>query len=517
MGADRHGTAADGALHAVHDARTSDPNTDPQRWWRLAFIISANLLVYSGVTIMNIALPAAQDDLALGDSTPQWVVTIFAMAFGGLILLGGRIADVFGRRLSLVAGLLGYAVASLLGSAANGGAVLLAARALQGATGALVAAAALALLSQTFPHGPERGRAFAVLGAVMGLGGAGAFIVGGALTEASWRWCLFVGAPIGLLVAFGVARTAVADPPRAQQRLDVFGAALITGAIATLIAGFDRATVDGWGSATTIVALAAGIALLVAFVVVERRSSVPLLPLSIVTDRTRAAAYVAVVVLGIGVFAGFFLLTFYLQDVRRFSPTSTGLAFLPFGLSAWAGSRYVTPALERTSPRAVLVAGLVATAAGVGALTRLETDSSYVTGVLPTFVAMGFGATAVMVTASNVATTAAGSRSGVAGAVVGGSQQTGAAIGTALLSSIASSSAAAYARANGVVEGDLEAVVHGSTRAAAVGAIIVASGAIAVLALLRPGPTPSASPDQGLIRRANTPTDVVRRPPSPSR
>lgn len=478
----------------------------PRRWWALGFIVTANLLVYSGVTIMNVALPAAQEDLGLSDPARQWVITIFALTFGGLILLGGRIADTFGLRRSMIAGLLGYAAASVIGASAPASWVLLAARAAQGATGALVAASVLALLSALFPRGNERGTAFGVLGAVMGIGGAGAFIVGGALTELSWRWCLMVSAPVALVTALGLSWTVAADSPPRRQRLDLRGAALITAAVAALIVGFDRASQDGWGTETTIVSLLAGVGLLAWFIVAEHRVTGPLLPLAIVTDRTRGAAYVSVFVLGIGMFAGFFLLTSYLQEVRGYSPTRTGMAFLPFGLAAMASSRFVAPALMRRPPVTLLVGGLIATAAALGYLTRLDRTTGYVVGVLPTFVLLGLGATAVMVTASNVATIDAGSHSGVAGGAIGASQQIGAALGTALLGSIATSASGAYRRAHDVSPGDLDAAVHGYTRASATGAVLVAIGAVAARLL---------SPRQS--QRAKTPSGSTARPQSAAR
>lgn len=440
---------------------------------------------------MNIALPAAQAGLDMSDSARQWVITIYALTFGGLMLLGGRLADVLGLRRSLVIGLIGFAAASILGGIAPNGAGLLAGRALQGAAGALVAAAALALLSITFDRGPERSRAFAILGTVMGLSGGGAFILGGALTDVlSWRWCLLINAPIALVAALGVSRTATETSATTRPRLDLGGALLVTAAIGGLVLGFDRANVNGWGAAPTLVSLAVGVTLLGVFVATQQRTATPLLPLHLVTDRTRGSAYLAVFVLGLGLFAGFFFLTFYLQDVRGYSPLRTGFAFLPFGVAAMTASRFVAQALLRTSTATLLSGGLLSLAAGIGYLTQLKATSSYAVGVLPTFVLLGIGATTVMVTASNAATLGAGRHSGVAGAAVGASQQIGAALGTALLSSIASTATASYLRDHTGGDVALQADVYGFNRASAVGALMLAIAALAVgLLSLRRSPS----------------------------
>lgn len=468
--------APDRAVLAGHERR---------RWYALGFIATGNLLVFGGVTIMNVALPAAQADLGLGVSTRQWVITIYAVMFGSLILLGGRVGDGVGLRRTTVIGLSGYAVASLLGALAPSGAVLLAARATQGAAGAAVAACALALLSRTFPSGSDRERAFGVLGIVMGFGGAGAFVVGGALTEVSWRWCLAIATPIAVVTAIGLHRTAVPDAPAIKRRVDVAGAVLATSAIGALIVGFDRAAATGWTPWPTITALATGALALLAFVLVEHRTPAPLLPLRLFTDRVRSAAYLSVFLLGIAVFAGFLLLTFHLQNVLGWSPLVTGLAFVPFGAAAVASSKLIGPALRRWPAAWLFVAGLAMTAGGAAYLTRLDADTGYLVGVVPAFVLFGLGATTVMVSASNRATLDAGEDTGVASATVGASQQIGAALGTGLLGSIAVAATSRFEQANALAPGDLTAQVHGLTRASAVGAIIVATGTVAVIALGR--------------------------------
>ncbi len=467
---------------AEFDRRAPDAHhpLSPRRWYALGSIVTGQVLVFGGVTIMNVALPAAQGDLGLSASARQWVVTVYGLMFGSLILLGGRLGDTFGLRRTTISGLVGYAVASAVGALAPTGHVLLAARAGQGAAGAAVAACALALLSRTFPDGADRERAFGVLGIVMGLGGAGAFVVGGALTEISWRWCLAVSIPIAVAAAIGLQRAAPADPPITHRRLDLAGAALVTSSIGLLIVAFDRATAVGWAALPTLLSLAAGLALLVGFVVAELRATAPLLPISLVVEPVRAAAYVSVFLLGLALFAGFFLLTFHLQDVLGFSPLVTGFAFLPFGAAAMAASKAVGPAMRRWPSSRLFVAGLAMTAAGAAHLSLIDASTSYLVGVVPAFVLYGCGATTIMVTASNQVTRDAGEHTGVASAVVGASQQIGAALGTGLLSSIAVAAAGTYERANRLAPGDVAATVHGLTRASLVAAIIATSGATLV-------------------------------------
>lgn len=461
----------------------SKPVAGPRRWLALGMLTGANLLVFASVTIMNVALPDARADLALSVSASQGLVTSYSLAFGALILLGGRVADVVGLRTCLAAGLAGFAAASLLGGLAPDATVLIAARALQGATGAFVAATAVSLISVAFPSGRGRQIAFAALGVVMGIGTAGSFLVGGVLVDAaSWRWCLLVNAPLALLVAVGVVRTAPPGPRPERARIDVGGAALVSVALGALVLGLDRAAPWGWRHPATLGLLIAGTVGVGVFAVTLPGREQPLVPLRILGDRARVAAYVAAGLAGVGMFAGMFVLTAFLQDVRGLTPVLTGLAFLPFGAGAVA-TTWALPSLRRRLPAAlVLTLGLLLTAAAVGSFVTLQPDSGYLTGVLPAMVLLGAGGTVVMVTAGDVATAGAGEDSGVAGSMVNSAQQVGAALGTALLSSAMTATARAELSRGA---GPLDAAVSGYARAGLIGALLLLVAAAGV-ALLRP-------------------------------
>lgn len=464
---------------------------DSARWRALPFLLSGYMMVFVAVTMLNVALPAAQDDLGLSSSARQWVVTVYSLTFGGLHLLGGRIADAVGLRRALLVGLAGFAAAALVGGLAPNGPILLGARALQGAAGALVAPAAIGTLSLLFGGGPARAKAFGILGTVMGVATAGSFLAGGWLTDAlSWRWCLLVQAPIVLVAAVGVARTVPEDSTANRRRVDVVGAATITAAAASLVLGFDRATKAGWSDAWTRVALATGVALVVAFVFGLARSRQPLVPLRLVANRRRGAGLLAVFVLATGMFAAFFFVTVYLQDVLGYSPIRTGFAYVPFGVAAIVASRVLTAWSARVPGQVFLLGGLAAVAGSLALLTRLSASSSYVGALLVPMLLLGLGGSAVMVTAQNMTTRDAGADSGVAGAAVGAVQQIGAALGTALLGSIAAAATTDRYGSAGPGAADepawLDAMAHGFARASAAGAMILVAGTI-VAALLAGG------------------------------
>lgn len=450
------------------------------RWGLLACLTGANLLVFASVTIMNVALPEAKEGLALSPSATQSVVTLYSLSFGALILVGGRLADVIGLRRCLVAGLVGFAVASLLGGVANGAVVLLAARVLQGGAGALVAATAMALLSVSFPAGRPREVAFGVLGVVMGLGTAGSFLLGGTLVEAlSWRWCLLVNVPLALVAAWGIMRLAPSGARRAGARVDLAGAVVISAALALLVVGLDRAIVWGWWHAATLALLTGGVVGLGLFVGAARRATQPLIPPHLLRSSRRVAGYGAALFVGVAMFAGMFILTAFLQQVKDLAPIETGLAFLPFGVSA-VGTTWLLPAIQaRLSSSTVLAGGLLLAGAAVGTFVALQPGSAYVTGVLPAMLLLGAGGTLVMVTAGDVATAGAGEDSGVAGSMVNAAQQIGASLGTALLVSVMTLASEAE-RSAGV--GEKDALVIGFARAGLVGALVVLVVATVVLA-----------------------------------
>lgn len=453
----------------------------PYRWWALASLSSANLLVFASVTIMNVALPAARADLALSASSSQAVVTIYSLTFGALILVGGRMADVLGLRRCLVAGLVGFAGASLFGGVVSDAGLLLLARALQGGSGALVAATAVSLVSVTFPVGRERQIAFAVIGVVMGIGTAGSFLLGGILVDLlSWRWCLLVNAPLALVVAAGVLGTAPRGSRRPGARVDTYGAVLVSAALGALVLGLDRAAAWGWWHVGTLCCLLVGALGLVAFGYALRRAQQPLVPPHLLADRNRLAGYVAAGFAGVGMFAGMFVITAFLQEARGLTPMQVGLAFMPFGLGAVL-TTWVLPAVRtRARPGTVFAIGLLLAGAAVATFVQLDPGSGYVAGVLPAMLLLGSGGTVVMITAADVATAGAGEDSGVAGSMVNAAQQVGAALGTALLTSVMARTTSADLDAGATL---IDATVAGYARAGAVGALLllVAAGVVAWL------------------------------------
>ncbi|WP_314174722.1 MFS transporter [Streptomyces winkii] len=421
---------------------------DPRRWTALGFIALAQLMVVLDATIVNIALPSAQADLHISDGNRQWVVTAYALAFGGLLLFGGRIADLWGRKRTFVTGLTGFAVASALGGAAPSEAVLLGSRALQGAFGALLAPAALSLLAVMFTEGKERAKAFGIYGAIAGGGGAIGLILGGVLTEyLDWRWTFFVNIPFAVLAAAG-AVLVIREPAGTRNRspLDVPGVVLSTLGLVSLVYGFTRAESHGWSEGGTLAMFVATVLLLGAFAAVEARSKAPLLPLRVVTDRNRGGVYLSLGLAVIAMFGLFLFLTYYLQVVKGYSPVRTGIAFLPMIAGMITGSTQIGARLmTRVRPRLLMGPGFVVAAGGMLLLTRLEVDSSYATLILPAQLLLGLGMGTAFMTAMSLATTGVEARdAGVASAMVNTSQQVGGAIGTALLNTVAASATTAY-------------------------------------------------------------------------
>ncbi len=448
-------TTVDSARH------TADPPVpDPRRWWVLGAVATAQLMIGIDLTIMNIALPSLQRSLGLSDPARQWVITSFALAYGGLLLLGGRLSDLVGRRRSLMIGLTGFALASALGGAATDQAMLLTGRALQGVFGALLTPAVLATLSASFTAPAERTRAFGIYGIAMGSSSGLGVLLGGVLTDyLDWRWCMFVNLPVAVAAGAGVLY-AVRPAPRGDRvRVDVAGALLATTGLMALVFGFAKADTDGWGAGVTVASLAAGAVVLAVFVWVQSRVRRPLLPLRVVLHRRRGGSYLAVFSLAVGMFAALFFLTFYLQNVLGYSPVRAGAAFLPLTAGLMAGVRVASRLTGRVAVRGLLAPGLLVLAAGLALLRRLGTTSGYWSHVLPVFLLVGFGTGFVLITANSTATLDAGPDTAVAGATVMTSQQIGASLGTALLSTVAGTAASHYLRDHpGAIAG---AAVHG--------------------------------------------------------
>ncbi|CAN5173841.1 MFS transporter [soil metagenome] len=418
------------------------------RWLVLATVAIAQLMVVLDATIVNIALPTAQQDLGFSNDNRQWIVTAYSLAFGSLLLLGGRLSDIMGRKTTFIIGLIGFAAASALGGLSDSFGLLVAARALQGAFGALLAPSALGILTTTFTDPKERSKAFGIFGALAGSGAAVGLLLGGVLTEyASWRWCLFVNVIFTVFAVIGAFMfmrkpAAVAVKPR----VDVPGVIAVTVGLFGIVYGFSNAETNGWGDIWTILGLAGGVVLLAVFVLLQQRVAHPLLPLRVILDRDRGGSYLVLALVSIGMFAVFLFLTYYLTGILGFSSVKTGLAFLPLPASITLTAAIIGPRLlPRFGPRMLVLAGGIIAAAGMALLGRIDIGSSYAGVVLPSLIVMGLGLGLVFSSAINLATSGvAREDAGVASATVNTAQQIGGSIGTALLSTLSASAVTAY-------------------------------------------------------------------------
>jgi EmrB/QacA subfamily drug resistance transporter len=462
-------------------------NPSNRRWLILALIGVAQLMVVLDVTIVNIALPSAQADLGFTDGSRQWIVTAYALAFGSLLLLGGRLGDIFGRKRTFVVGLAGFAGASAIGGAAQSIDMLIAARALQGVFGALLAPAALGLLTTTFTDPGERGKAFGIFGAIAGSGSAIGLLLGGVLTEyLNWRWALYVN--LLFAIPAGIAAMALLDDTRhaAGKRVDIPGTLTASAGLFALVYGFSHAESASWSDPVTIGMLAGSVVLLAAFARLQTRVANPLLPMRVILDRDRGGSYLAVGIAGAGIFGAFLFLTYYLQQTLGFSPVKTGLAFLPMTATIMVTAMLTTARiLPRTGPKPLVSSGMIFAAVAMVLLTGIGVDSSYAAHVLPSLLLLGVGFGLIM--APSMASATQGVRTedaGVASAMVNTGQQVGGSVGTALLSTLATSAMTSFATTNGPGP---EAAIHGYTTAFWWSAGIFAVGAIVTGLLLRGG------------------------------
>ncbi|MET7964670.1 MFS transporter [Micromonospora zamorensis] len=469
-------------------AGTSTGAPHPRRWIALAVIAVSQLMVVLDATIVNIALPQAQADLGISDANRQWVVTAYTLAFGGLLLLGGRIADYWGRKRTFIVGMTGFAVASALGGLATTGGMLFAARALQGAFGALLAPAALALLTVLFTEATERAKAFAVYGAIAGGGSAVGLLLGGVLTEyADWRWCLLVNIPVAA-IAIALALPLVPESrAHGNTRYDVPGAIVVTAGLVSLVYGFTKAAEDGWDATQTLGFIAAGVALLAVFVVIELRSNHPLLPLRIILDRNRGGAYLASTLIGAGLFGAFLFLTFYFQVVLQYKPLEAGLASLPVTAGVLIAAGGASQLMPRVGAKPLMVGGAVLAAVAMLALTQIDVDTSFLTLLLPAQVILGMGLGFTFVPLSSLALVGVPEHdAGAASATLNATQQIGGSLGTALLNTMYTSAVAAYlvGRVPNPVN-QIEALVHGYRVAFAWGAALIVLAGLATLILVK--------------------------------
>jgi len=419
----------------------------------LLVIATAQLMVVLDATIVNVALPHIQRALGFSGSGLEWVVNAYAITFGGLLLLGGRAGDVLGRRRVFVFGLLLFSAASLLGGFATSEWWLLTARAVQGVGGAVIAPTALALITTNFPEGGERNRAFGVYAAMAGAGSAAGLLLGGILTTyLSWRWVLFVNVPIGVLVAVAAPRV-LSESPRRPGRFDAAGAVTGSGGVALLVYGLSRAAPAGisgvshWGDAQVVASLAASAALLVSFVLIERRSPRPLLPMRVLADRNRSGSYLIMLCIATGLFGLFFFLTLFIQNVLGYSAIRTGIAYLPFAIGVVLASAVASQLVSRVGARPLILVGAAAVAGGMFWFSRLTEHAGYVSHLLGPMLVSSLGLGLVFVPLSLVALhNVAEQDSGVASSLLNTGQQVGGAIGLALLGTVAWTAVAASAR-----------------------------------------------------------------------
>jgi EmrB/QacA subfamily drug resistance transporter len=470
--------------------RAANPHHE-RRWAILAMLGIAQLMVILDATIVNIALPSAQKALGFSNENRQWVVTAYALAFGSLLLLGGRLGDLFGRKWTFVVGLIGFAGASAIGGAAQSFGVLVAARALQGAFGAILAPSALGLLTTTFTDPDERGKAFGIFGAIAGGGAALGLLLGGILTQLlSWRWCLYVNLLFAIPAAASAMVLLVNQPHPQRARIDIPGVVCVTAGLFGLVFGFSNAETNGWGEPLTIFALTAGAALIVLFVVLESRVPHPLLPLRVVLDRDRGGAYLAIGISGAGMFGVFLFLTYYLQQTLGFTPIQTGLAFLPMSAMIMATATTATTKLvPRVGPRPLVSTGMVLASIAMALLAQLKVDSTYAADVLPPLLVMGVGLGLIFAPAMSTATLGVDvSDAGVASAMVNTSQQIGGSIGTAVLSTIFTGAVTGYATTHVRSPAlPLEAAMHGYTTAFWCSAAVFVVGAVVSAIVFRSG------------------------------
>ena len=461
-------------------------NAISRKWLALAVIVAAQFMVVLDIAIVNVALPAIQTDLHFAPADLQWVISAYAILFGGALLLGGRLADIFGRRRVLIAGVALFAASSLLCGLSWSEGSLIAARALQGLGGALMAPAALSILMTTFAEGAERNRALGIWGAASGSGGAAGVLLGGFLTSyLGWTWVFFINVPIGLAVIASIPF--VLDESRGghdHRHFDVRGAVSVTSGVMLLVYAMTRATQDGWTGTPVLALLGVSAALLAGFVAIELRSPAPLLPMRIFRLRTLSAANATAVVIGTITFSQFFLLTLYMQEVLGYSALQSGAAFVAVTLTIIVASNVAQRLVTRYGVRSILTAGLLLQAAALTLLTRVPVDGHYMANLFPAFIIDGVG-----MALSFVPVTIAGltgvqrSDAGVASGLINTSRQVGGAVGLAAVTTIATSYAGT---------GSPAAIADGLVHGFQVGFLVLTGlallGAVISAALLAPAP-----------------------------
>ena len=442
-------------------------------------------------SIVNIAIPSAKLDLGITDANQQWVITAYTLAFGSLLLLGGRIGDFMGRKKIFLIGLIGFAAASALGGIASNQGLLFTARALQGVFAALLAPAALAIISVTFTVPKERAKAFGVIGAISGGGAAIGLIVGGTLTEFfSWRWCLGVNVPIAVIACVLATRFVHESKAEGEHTYDVPGVITATAGLFALTYGFNQAATSGWSDQHTLGFLGAALILLLIFIKIESKVANPLMPLRVITERNRGGSYLGSLVVGAGLFSMFLFLGLYLQVILGYSPLKSGFAFLPFtaGIIIFAG--IASQLLPKFGPKPLMIPGLTAASIGLLYLSNITPDTSYLTHVLPALLVMSSGMALVFIPLTTTSLHGVSNQdTGVASAMVNTSQQIGGSLGTALLNTIAATATTTYMTANSALGDKLQpfAMTHGFTVAFKFSAALLFTGAIVLFFFINIG------------------------------
>ena len=461
------------------------------RWKTLLILGISQLMVVLDSSIVNIAIPSAKVDLGISDVNQQWVVTAYTLAFGSLLLIGGRIGDFFGRKRIFIIGLLGFAAVSGLGGLAQSQGQLFAARAAQGVFGALLAPAVLSIISVTFLDPKERAKAFGVIGAISGGGAAIGLILGGTLTEFfSWRWCLGVNVPIAMVAGTLAFKFLHESRAQGDHSFDIPSVLTSTAGLFSLVYGFNRAATDGWTDTKTLIFFAAAVVLILLFLFIEKRAEHPLMPIRVIAERNRGGSYLGSLVVGAGLFSMFLFLGLYFQVIRGFTPLRSGFAFLPFSIGIIVTAGIVAQLLPKFGPKPLMTSGLVAASGGLFYLSMINPTSNYWTHIFPCLIIMSSGMAFVFIPITSTALHGVGNRdTGVASAVLNTSQQIGGSLGTALLNTVAATAATNYIASHQSMgqAAQIAGMVHGYTSAFKVGASLLLVGALLVALFINIG------------------------------
>ena len=474
-------------------------SSESRRWLVLAVTVAAQFMVILDVSVVNVALPSIKDDLHFSQEGLQWVVTAYSILFGGMLLLGGRLADLLGRRRLFMSGVAVFTLGSLFSGLASSEGALIVTRALQGFGGALLAPAALSIVVTTFREGHDRNVALGVWGAASGVGGAVGVLLGGVLTSyLSWSWIFYVNLPVGVtILAVSPWLLHESRAPLARRHFDVLGATSITAGLMLLVYAIMRASQHGWGNGVTVALFATAAVLIASFVAVEARSPAPLLPLRIFRLRTLAAANATMLTVGAAAFGQLFLMTLYLQEVLRYSALETGLAFIAITVTLIAVTNLAQKLTTRLGARPVLSTGLVLTAAGAALYAQMPADGHYFWDVFPGLALSGVGLALTFVPVMIASLTGVQpADAGVASGLLNTTRQIGGSIGLAAITTIAATASSHYASGHGMPAFSAPALTHGFQVAfyALIGVALVGAAIAAAFVESKPKTAPTAKP-----------------------